>query len=259
MPVGTVLVVCEAEGDVRVAQGFVERVFAESENVPDWFKDLEPTDRLAWRGVLEGSGFLRWTKIAEVYKEAANRNPKELPPVFSTKILGKPPLPEATNTRKALLLARRIAPSAVVLMTDVDMHEDRKLGVHQGREEFLRLHQIPVVVATPDRYREAWLLAGFVAQNQREQQQLETIKKALDNLDPCQEPHRLRGAEGDVRCAKDIWNTLSNNDIGREVACWAKTPLETLKTRGQACLLTNFLNEVQEVLCRNFHQVFGRT
>ena len=241
-----IVIACEADSDARVAKGFAERIMLEK---IDWFGDLSEDARPSWGGILPNTGYLRWHSIPQTYKDA------NLPPVLGF-IEGKPPKSEAFTTIKALRLAERLKPMATVLMRDLDSYPERREGLAQGREDYERktpgISSMAVVLGTPDRYREAWLLAGFETKNNRETRELEKIRAEVVSVDPIKEPHRLNGAEDQPRCAKDIWKRLADSDNAREVPCWEDTPLEILHSRGVGCGLSAFLKELEEELVPAF-------
>jgi hypothetical protein len=237
-----IVIACEHDSDARVAKGFATRILLEQ---IDWFEDLSQEAHPTWVGVLPNSGFLRWHSIPQLYKGA------QLPPVLGF-IDGKPPKPEAFTTIKALRLAERLKPRATVLMRDLDWQPERREGLLQGRDEFQRktpnISNMAVVIGTPDRYREAWLLVGFEAKNKHEEKELEEIRVRVESFDPLQEPHRLRDAPGEPRCAKDIWNRLAQSDATRETSCWEQTSLDVFYARGAGCGLSAFLTEIETYL-----------
>lgn len=235
-----IVIACEHDSDARVAKGFAERIMLER---IDWFEDLDTNARPSWRGVLPNSDYLRWASIAELYKN------ERLPAVFGLRIDGQPPKLETVTTIKALRLAKRLNPLATVLMRDIDSQSERREGLLQGRDEYYRTtpgsSSMVVIIGTPDRYREAWLLAGFVPKFDRETEQLNDVRAGVGSFDPTIQPHRLRGAVGEPRCAKDIWGQLSDNNHTRETSCWSETPLEILHSRGVKCGLSDFLSEIE--------------
>jgi hypothetical protein len=146
---------------------------------------------------------------------------------------------------------------AVVVTRDMDHQPERKDGLQQGLNVFMEQKPkeaklLPVVLGWQNRYREAWLLAAFVAKNAIEEERLQNeqkdVQKALAGLDLQKEPHRLRDAPGQPRCARDIWERLSKADISRENTCWEDTPLEVLHVNGQGCGLSAYLLEVEKKL-----------
>jgi hypothetical protein len=238
-----VMIACEADADARVAKGFAERVLT---NEIAWFEDLTTEARPKWRGVTANATHLRWASIGDVYFEA------RLPEVLGF-FSGAPERGDAVNALKALRLAQHSAASVAVLMRDIDSNPERRVALEQAREEYKRVpligHKVspPVTAVTglPDRYREAWLLTAFVANNDKETGTLEAICAEIEGVHPTQESHRLRDGAGEARHAKGIWARLSNADESREESCWLETPLETLHQYGDGCGLHAYLEEVK--------------
>ncbi len=245
-----ILIACEASGDARVAKGLAERVL---HTKIAWFEDLAIEARPVWGGFLQGTDFLRWASIKKIYKAVEDEKPTRVPAVLGRFRDGIPPKLEAVNALKVLRLAELSSAFAVVLMRDVDAHSqsDLQTGLEHGKDEYLRTRiskarkAVGVVIGTPDRYREAWLLAGFIPQNKTEQTRVDTELKTLAGIHPIQEPHRLRDAPNNPRCAKDIWGRLSDSSEAREMACWSAPSLETLHQNGKDCGLSDFLHQVQ--------------
>jgi hypothetical protein len=237
------MIACEADGDARAAKGFAERVLT---NEIAWFEDLAVEARPKWRGVTADATHLRWASIGNVYLEA------KLPEVFGF-FPGVPERSEAIIALKALRLAQYSSANAAVLMRDIDSNPERRTALEQAREEYKRVPLIgakvspPViaVIGLPDRYREAWLLTAFVANNTRETDTLEAICSEIEGVHPTRESHRLRDGAGEARHAKKIWERLSNDDESRAESCWLETPLETLKSNGDGCGLKAYLEEVE--------------
>ncbi len=248
-----VFIACEAVADLRVAKGFAERVLL---NELTWFEDLTLEARPIWGGFLQGTEFLRWASIRSVYKAVEDEKPARVSAVLGRFGNGIPPKLEAINALKALRLAELTTAYAVILMRDTDAHKQAELraGLLHGFDEYLRTRvnnarsAVQVILATPDRYREAWLLAGFVAKNNLEQSKVNAEKHVLSGIDPFQEPHRLQDAPNNLRCAKDIWNRLSDQNETREEACWSNSSLEVLRTNGEGCGLVAYLDEVKNFL-----------
>jgi hypothetical protein len=240
-----IVVICEAPADARVAKGFAERVLTEK---LEWLRDV-PEALPKWCGLHLHEGLLAWKNVTREYEFAA------LPLIRKAKDFEnfQPPDPDAIATLKALRLAERVAPLAVVLTRDMDHQPERKDGLQQGLNVFEEqnlneVKSLPVIIGWQDRYREAWLLAAFVAKNTIEETRLRTEQKAVIGIDLQKEAHRLRDAPGQPRCAKDIWERLSDTDISREEICCQDTPLEILHANGLGCGLSAYLLEVEKYL-----------
>ena len=76
-------------------------------------------------------------------------------------------------------------------MRDLDSYPERREGLAQGRLEYERktpgISSMAVVLGTPDRYREAWLLAGFEPKHNREEKRLEKVRAKVESFDPIKE------------------------------------------------------------------------
>lgn len=238
-----IMIACEAEADARAAKGFAERMLT---NEIAWFKDLAVEAHPKWRGVTANTTHLRWASIGDIYLEA------RLPAVFGF-FAGVPERGDATNALKALRLAQHSAASVAVLMRDIDANPDRRVALEEAREEYKRVPLIGrsapppvhVVIGLPDRYREAWLLAGFTPSDARELAELQNIHDEIVSLHPTREAHRLNGAQGETRHAKTVWQRLSNRDEARAEACWSDIPLEELHLHGAGCGLSAYLEEIK--------------
>ena len=238
-----IMIACEADADARAAKGFAERVL-NSEIA--WFEDLAVEARPKWRGFTADTTHLRWASIGDIYLEA------KLPEIFGF-FPGVPERGEAIIALKALRLAQLSAVKIAVLVRDVDANPDRRIALEEAREEYKRVPLIgrsappPVhaVIGLPDRYREAWLLAGFAPSDARESAELQSIHDEIVSVHPTREAHRLNGARGETRHAKTIWERLSSNDEARADACWTDTPLEDLHKHGVGCGLSAYLEEIR--------------
>lgn len=99
---------------------------------------------------------------------------------------------------------------------------------------------VTVVVGTPDYEIEAWVLAGYVPEP-NEQQLVDQERTSL-SFDPLTESHRLAAKnDHELKSAKRCLHALSNGDRRREERCWLETPIATLKERGMANGLAEFL------------------
>jgi hypothetical protein len=153
---------------------------------------------------------------------------------------GEPAAPDALAARKALLLAARTQPDAVVLVRDSDRQEERRSGLEQARG---LPWDFPVLIAFAHPERESWVIAGFEPQGPAETSALESLRRAL-GFDPRLEAHKLGGD----RDAKRALATLTRDDPDRESACWAGCGLDVLLERGTQTGLASYLEEVRRLL-----------
>lgn len=237
-----IAVVVEAEADARIVCGLADRLLLEEG--PSWVEDhLLPVIR-NWSGLEEGSSFTKWTRIDDFfgqfprlrYRRRASEQKKQ--PYYAT-------------ARKAIILTpllRRQTPDVLILMCDLDSQQERRDGLMQARED--EQTHLTIVIATPNPKREAWVLNGFICENEREQAELAFIRQEI-KFDPCLQAERLRYASQTSRPErnpKDILHRLTNGDHERKERCWADTPLTILRERGEATLLKDFLDEIGNAL-----------
>jgi hypothetical protein len=136
-------------------------------------------------------------------------------------------------------------PATVILIRDLDNQPERRKWLEQAREEYT---QIPAIVGTADRNREAWVLNGFLPANSTETATLKEIEAEL-NFHPCLDADRLRAnASGDNRNPKLVLDRLTGGDFDRQQQCWTETCLKELRDRGVATGLTSYLKELEERL-----------
>lgn len=149
-------------------------------------------------------------------------------------------------------------PELLVLSGDTDGAIDPTLYFEEG----LRMadYNEPSVCANIHRESEAWLIAGFVPQNNAER---EALQRACDTLefDPTLQPERLlSNVSGDERDCKRVARTLFDPSGGfslrnpRVQACWSDTPLALLEERGERAGIKNFIEQVQTVVLRSLVQ-----
>ena len=249
------VVVGEAPADVRIARDLADRVLVEAG--PDWIQEqdrdyfineLLPGLR-RWSGLNPDQTHSTWRDVRQL-----SRNYPELTFLRRPSAPGQSleHLPDYVPVRKAILLSGILRkghfPHALVLIRDLDNQAERKAGMHKARaDEELK---VIVVLATPNPKREAWVLNGFVCQNQQEEQELKAIRQQI-NFHPCQEAHRLRYASQTSRPERDpkkILERLTGNSGEREAQCWLETPLATLRKYGVETYLKEFLNEIADRL-----------
>jgi hypothetical protein len=229
----SLVVVCEAVGDHRVASGLADRVLC---GEVDWI-DTESLDlHRRWQGLDAGSSHIEWRRVRSLAKQYGLK-------VWG-KFSGESGAPDAKAARLVLqlLLATDNLPDAVLLIRDSDGDEERHIGLEQARSE--RHWPFPIAIGLAHVNRECWVLAGFEPQGEDEQRTLADLEKEL-GFDPRSRSHALRGKPGEPRHAKLVLQRLVGNDKDREEACWTGCALETLKARGAETGLADYLDEVR--------------
>lgn len=251
-----VAVVVESEADFRTATEIAERIVAEKH---EWIEPFLPTigtledpadSVLQWRGLEAGTSFSRWDKTADIYAQA-RQNGIRVPRFPRGQDKDKKSDYDSVAARKVmtylLKLQEKMPVDAVVLIRDVDSQPQRHASLTQVRDAFAA-ENVVMVVGTADAKREAWVLNGFVAADEREQARLDTLTKTL-TFDPCLAAERLRATDkGDARNVKTVLDTLTENSFEREAACWRETPLDMLRERGEKTGLTAYMQEVEDRL-----------
>jgi len=146
------------------------------------------------------------------------------------------------------VLQRATSPEAVFLIRDADNHQNRKMGLEQARQHF-KDQTLKVVIGLANAEREAWVLSGYVAKDELEQELLAKERQHL-GFDPCERSDELTAGRDDnaKRSPKRVLNVLCNGSNDREQECWTQTPLETLRRRGEENGLKEYLNEVQTLI-----------
>ena len=241
-----IAVVVEAEADAKIVCALADRLLLEEG--PSWIEDhLLPVIR-NWSGLEEGSAFTKWTSIDDLFGQFPRLR-------FRRHSSDQRKKPYYATARKAIILAallRSQTPNALILMCDLDSQKDRRDGLMQARED--KQTHLTTIIATPNPKREAWVMNGFVCENERERAELESIRREI-NFDPCLEAERLRYASHTSRPERDpkkILQRLTAGDGEREERCWTETPLTTLRQRGSETFLTNYLDEIREQLLALF-------
>ncbi len=224
------MVVCEADADRRTATCLADRVLCDE---VEWIEPESLDGYRTWRGLEEGSTHTRWTSL----KDIGGGFPRHF---LHGHFQDAPGALGAAAARKALILAKRIRPAAVVLMSDSD-GKDRRTGLEQVRS---LPWDFPVLVALAHPERESWVIAGFEPQGPAETKALEGLRRDL-GFDPRLEAHRLRAGDRD---AKRVLAALTAGDPGRESACWNECDLDLLRERGTQTGLASYLEEVRRLL-----------
>lgn len=242
------IVIVEAKADFEIATKLAERVLEEK---IDWITfDLLP-HLFRWSGLLDNTEYSCWKDILEI-TERLCKNFK-FPRIRS---MGKYKTDgQAVNkviTLINFLQHKQNRPiKAVIFMRDLDNQPDRKQHIEQVRSEHSsRQYPLEIIIGTPDRNREAWVLNGFIASTADERQKLAEIKAKL-RFDPCKESHRLGSTSNKdpdrIRNPKFVLAELTQNQ-GREKQCWEETELKYLREKGNHTGLSAYIEEIEQKL-----------
>ncbi|MFO0560733.1 MAG: hypothetical protein U0269_22140 [Polyangiales bacterium] len=143
-------------------------------------------------------------------------------------------------------------PDLLFIAADTDGETDPRMLFDEG----LRLADEPITAVCAEIHREseAWVVAGFVAQNTHERDALARVCDEL-GFDPTLECERLMSdLHADVRDAKRVAKALFESSGGvtarnpRFAACWQDTALSVLEARGQRSGLARYLRAVETVV-----------
>jgi hypothetical protein len=231
-------IVCEAPADREVGCGLADRVLIAE---IDWIEPETLGAFRTWRGYSPNDPYLRWQSVSNLAKQRNIR--------VRARDFGEEELLHARSTREALLLLITAdhPPDAIVLVRDSDAQAERRQGMEQARQ-LTQVPAIPVVIGIAHTKRECWILAGFDAENEAEEDLLRILRQRL-GFDAISRAEELTAEhEGAHRCAKRAIAELLRSDRERETACWADTPLTILAERGANTGLAAYLAELREHL-----------
>ncbi len=235
-----IAIACEAEADFRAATTLIDRVLVER---IDW---LEPEHLEHVRRYDSWESAHGWTRLQNVPTSVAAKSLKVKMGHFS----GEPGAPDALLARKAILMlsSMKPRPDVLLVMRDTDNHPQRKIGWIQARDEYHG--RPPLVLGIAIIKRENWILAGFRSRNDDEQLRLQAERQTL-GYDPSLKPDQANSQEfGSKHCPKRVLaNLVGSAGVERELECLRETPLTELLTRGESIGLSQFLNEIQTIMC----------
>ncbi len=237
-----IAVMAENMPDKEMACGLADRVLLEG--TPDWLDEEQLGFERKWQGIEPGTDFTPWTSLSRLAK-------KENVRILGHKReeVGGFDYPSARKAIVLCLLAKHAEPiRAVLFIRDMDRQ-------YQARRQSLieaRAHTDPtrlrVVLALPNRMREAWLLNGFIPKTPNEVH-LHQIEREKLGFDPCESAELLTGRRAsDYKGPKLVLASLTGGCAKRQEACWKDVPLVELADRGTQTGLKEFLQEVEFIL-----------
>jgi hypothetical protein len=245
-------VVCEDRRHFDVVSLLVD---AEALTHHDWLDGVLDHVR-AWRATPEGQApdapYLKVSADEARWAEPSVTLPDGTKIPLQGFIDGKPAKPEAQMWRKVLaqLVTQKPRPTAVLLVRDLDGRADRREGMEQVRSKLPWPPDMPIVLATPEPEMEAWVVSGFVAEDDKERATLERLRQEL-SFDPTTEAHRLTSHPNDAATdAKRVLAALTQGDAMREERCLADRV--QLAERGGANHCGDFLVEVRKKIVPKF-------
>ena len=238
------VVIVESSADARTATKLADRVLVE--NI-DWLEPEMLEHHFQWSGLEAGTDNSCWKNIDDITKRLSDQF--KFPTIRSN---GK----FKTDGQSAYKIMKLISflqykqkrdIKAVIFMRDLDNQPERREHIEQARSEQIDpQRKLAIIIGTPDRMREAWVLNGFIPSNQEEERILQEITTQL-TFNPCQESHRLRSTDR-IRNPKVVVEKLTGGRMEREQQCWEETDLEHLRKNGVHTGLTAYIDEIEERL-----------
>ena len=245
--------IVEDEADARIAAGLAERVLLE--NI-EWLEAEHLPHMFEWCGLEKSTEYSRWQDISDIveqFKRRGLRIPKYLGHGKDGPLKADGAASMKILNLLGLLQYKMDRPiKAVLFIRDLDNQPERRAGMEQTRAEQADARaSLQVIIGSPDRTREAWVLNGFVPVTPEEQRRLNELKEKL-SFDPCEQAHRLRSASflepERLRNPKVAVERLTGGDPLRERRCWEETSLDKLRSIGRETGLTQYLTEVWQHL-----------
>jgi hypothetical protein len=235
----SIAVAAEDWGHYRAVTRLADRVLAE---VSPWYSDIltndeHPTlidDIRRWG---TGPDERPWSPLKHAFDNARARG---LP--CHGHFNGEPGKSDAWMFRAQLLLFQAEcidgrAIDAVVVARDVDDDPER---IAAARQVSALTWPFPVVLALCNPEIEAWHVAGFEPEDDRERARLTELRSKL-GFSPPREPQRLNSKQpDDPKDAKRVCDHLCDADNDRKQRC-LEAPLTMLLEHGYACGLADFL------------------
>ncbi|MCA9980313.1 MAG: hypothetical protein KDD89_05760 [Anaerolineales bacterium] len=247
------VVIVENNADAQTAIQLAERVLIDQ---IDWLEQDILVHLYQWSGLLEQTDCSCWKDIGRIFDQYERSGWKRPKPIGHYK--GNPLKADGTVAVKILHLVRHLQKDrqirAVLFIRDIDKQPQRKLGLEQARDKYLGRQlssSLTIVIGTANRMREAWVLNGFFAADEDEENRLAEIIGHI-HFDPCVNSHRLHADSYDEperqRNPKIVLEQLTNGNYEREQRCWTETDLSRLRERGTQTGLTAYLQEVEDRL-----------
>lgn len=246
-----VLHVAEDALSAAVSRDLLDRVV--TERGPHWLRELFLVAELraTQRRFETLDGNEGWASRRAVKSQADARGVRSF-----TRLSGN-----AALASKCLLLAAKIDPGCVVLLAfDRDRHPDDQTLRH-GASSTTSAGTPRCVVAEAVPEFDAWVLAGWSAENRAEHEALREAEAQLaargHKFAPLEALHRLTSnVSGDARDAKRLCAVLCglaaddqvSADVERARRCWSDSPIEALEARGAHTGLCEYLRDVERVV-----------
>lgn len=248
-----IVMIVESSADERTAVTLAERVLLEK---VDWLEPELLQNMIRWSGLKPDTHCSYWKNINNIMKWA--RDSDLSIPKFRGHSKTGPSKADRAASMKILNLIRILQHKcsrqigAVIFIRDLDSQPERREGIEQARfQDAEKQPLLNIIIGTPDKMREAWVLNGFIPITAAEEKILGEIRNNL-TFDPCTESHRLRSNSFEEpdrsRNPKVVLKQLTQDQWLREKQCWEETDLAILRERGHKTGLTAYLKEIEQRL-----------
>jgi hypothetical protein len=237
-----VLVFAEDVLGMTLARDLCDRVVIE--RGPDWLSDLWRAPEIraeqrAWSGVDPADLWTTWIAakaLGQRYRVSAH---------------GLGMKGYSLVAYRAAHLAARLSPPphVVVLCIDTQGDETTRTKMLDGLR-CARVDDLPFALAVAHQESEAWVVAGFIPENNAEKDVLRDLE-AEHGFAPAREPHRLTpNRQTDPRDAKRVCASLfpDGTRSPRAERCWLDTSLDELEQRGARTGLCEYLADVERII-----------
>lgn len=162
---------------------------------------------------------------------------------------------DAYATWKLLVTLASASVELVALLRDRDGVDEREPSIRAAVQDFRERFggQIQVCIGIADLELESWVLTGFVAQTDDEQERLRAEVRTL-HFDPtCKAELLTQRHDRDPKSPKRVLDVLvPRSDFVRRERCWTMTPLDVLRAKGANNGLRAFLDEAVAVARAHF-------
>ncbi|WP_445244786.1 hypothetical protein [Microcoleus sp. OTE_8_concoct_300] len=243
------VVIVESSADARTATKLADRLLVDK---VDWLEPEMLQHLFPWSGLEAGTENSCWKNIDDITKRFSEKF--KFPTIRSNGRFKS----DGQSANKIMKLISFLQHKqkrdikAVIFMRDLDNQPQRREHIEQARlEQIDPQPKLAIIIGTPDRMREAWVLNGFIPFNQQEKQILQEITTEL-TFNPCEESHRLRSNSWEepdrLRNPKVVVEKLTGGKMEREKQCWEETSLEYLRKNGVHTGLTAYIDEIEERL-----------
>jgi G3E family GTPase len=227
-------IVGEAVADIETTITLADRVILDS---IDWITAEDLDSQREWCRTHAENLPLTWSSIAKQARKVGFR--------VHGHFDGEPAEPDAKATRRAIEYLHHSYKdlAGIVLVRDQDSQASRYRGMMQAVRTSKMPNHVAIGMAIVE--REAWLIAGFEAQDQLESDRHQEIVKEL-NFDPCLSSHDLTDHKSDQskKSPKRVLAVLTQKNSARQAKC-LQIPLARHQERGVNNGLSDFLNQIR--------------